>query len=628
MAGGATFVGWQLARRGVAGRATYSGQLAKCPPFFVDTMRLFRLILLLALLGWAGQASAQCSDYRLTRDSKDGLYGAVDRQTKQVVIPYRFTFALDFPGNYLLVTDKNQDKETRWGLAGAGGELVLPKKYRAIYAPECGLLAARDDQTTTLFDSQLKVLYQADVTRLFTARKNNRIITERQVEERLAEVKLVDFTTHRVYFQRLAQFIWPVFSLRLPTSTVRQPMPFYEVRYAGPNRTAGDLSSIIDVDGKIRFDSVHSLDISGNFTRMFRRGKVIIADSNLVVNQALSYRYEVVQPLTNPARWLMVMQNGKSGVLDLKGRFVIQPTQNGSFTYLGRKSFYFHSNEPGQPSQIVLADGRRISMADQSIVATTGLDSLQMSRPLVVRNTKTHKSGLMATDGHFILPQEYDALRYGTHGKLIFIKNGISSGYLNQQGEVLFSGSYFGLSSFLDGLAVVADRAYGRGYPGAMITSGIDQPSYATLYTFIDSTGKAFPGGYYEQVSAFRDGMARVMRNGQEFMIDRQGTRLSYGKYLLASHFRDDVALITTKKHDRFGLVHRSGKILAEPIYDRIATDNGHPAPYNTVIFYTNAYTTNVLPFILPRVEQGKVEATLINQKNYGEQKVMLSILP
>lgn len=591
-------------------------------------MRFFRLVLLLMLLGRAGQVSAQCTDFRLTRDYKAGLYGAVDRQTRQVVIPYQFNFALDFPGNYLLVTDNYQNAKTRWGLAGAGGELVLPKQYRAIYAPECGLLAARDDKTTTLFDSQLKVLYEADVTRLFTDRKNNRIITERTVEERLAEVKLVDFSTHQVYFQRLAQFIWPVFSLRAPASTVPKPLPFYEVRYAGPNRTASDLSSIIDVNGNIRFDSVSSLNIAGNFTRMFQRGKVIIADSNLVVNRALSYRFEVLQPLTNPARWLMVMQNGKSGVVDLKGRFIIQPTHNGSFTYLGHKSFYFHSNEPGQPSQIILADGRRISMASQEIVTTTGLDSLQMSRPLVVRNSETHKSGLMATDGHFIVPQEYDALRYGTHGKLIFIKKDISSGYLSQQGEVLFTGSYFGLSSFLDGLAVVADRAYGRGYPGAMITSGIDQPSYATLYTFIDSTGRAFPGGYYAQVSAFRDGMARVLRNGQEFMIDRQGTRLSYGKYLLASHFRDDVALITTKKHDRFGLVHRSGKILAEPIYDKIETDNIHPSPYNIVVFYTNAYSENVLPFLLPRVEQGKVEATLVNQKNDAKQKVMLSILP
>ncbi len=590
-------------------------------------MRFFRFVLLLALLGWTWQASAQCSDSRLTRDYKDGLYGAVDRQTGQLVIPHLFNFVLDFPGNYLLVTNKYQSAKTRWGLAGAGGELVLPKKYLAIYAPECGLLAARDDKTTTLFDSQRNVLYEADVTSIATDRKNNRLITERKLTERLAEVKLMDFTTHRVYFQRLATFIWQVFPLRAPGSTVRQPVPFYQVRYPGPNGTSGDLSCIIDANGKILFDSVSTLTISGNFTRMFQRGKAIIADSNLVVNQGLSYKYEVVQPLNDPARWFMVLQNGKSGVVDSKGRFVIQPAQKGSFTYLGRNSFYFNSNEPGQPDQLMFADGRRISLAGQSVVSTTNLDSLQMSRPLVVRSTKTHKSGLMAADGHFIVSQEYEALRYGTHGQLIFIKEGLS-GYLNQQGQVLFSGSYVGLSSFLDGLAVVAVRAYGRGNPGVMITSSIDQPSYATLYTFIDSTGKAFPGGYYAQVSAFRDGMARVLRNGQEFMIDRQGTRLSYGKYPLASHFRDDVALITTKKHDRFGLVHRSGKILAEPIYNRITADDGHPAPYNIVVFSDNAYNTSVIPFIFPRVEQGKVEATLINQKNHGEQKVMLSILP
>ncbi|RYG01749.1 MAG: hypothetical protein EOO07_33795 [Chitinophagaceae bacterium] len=92
-----------------------------------------------------------------------------------------------------------------------------------------------------------------------------------------------------------------------------------------------------------------------------------------------------------------------------------------------------------------------------------------------------------------------------------------------------------------------------------------------------------------------------------------------YGKHYLFSYFQNDVALITDKKFKKFGLVHISGKILAEPIYDEIKTESFYPYP-NNITFGVHAYGTNLKAFTVPKIEKGFVTAIIKDKKNYSEQ--------
>lgn len=101
-----------------------------------------------------------------------------------------------------------------------------------------------------------------------------------------------------------------------------------------------------------------------------------------------------------------------------------------------------------------------------------------------------------------------------------------------------------------------------------------------------------------------------------------------FGKYYLASHFNQDVALITDKKFKKFGLVHKSGKILAEPIYDKIETDTRYNYPYTSTVASANAYSQSLQPFTIPKIEKGKVKATIEDKKNYRHQDTLIEINP
>jgi hypothetical protein len=129
-------------------------------------------------------------------------------------------------------------------------------------------------------------------------------------------------------------------------------------------------------------------------------------------------------------------------------------------------------------------------------------------------------------------------------------------------------------------------------------------------------------------VNSFRDVLAQATWNCVPLMIDNQGKPIMYGKHFLFSHFNHYVTLIADKKFKKFGLVHRSGKILAEPIYDKIETDIPHHYPYISTVASQNAYWQNLRSFSVPKIEKGKVKATIEDKKNYSSKTTLLEIQP
>ncbi len=593
------------------------------------------IFLLLLTIGFSIQkVQAQCYQPMYLTVQVNGKYGGADQKTGKVVIPAIFNHAYPFRWPYLKVANKDEGQNTIWGLANDKGELVLPIRYNAIAALECSYFLVREGKILTLLDANFKPLYETDADWLTPYQQFNRVVEGRKLNDTLTEITLRDFNTKKVYYRKTALSMYPVQQRYGKGGSLHRNLPFLEVRVQNAKKTykassnttttADEQKQILDLTGKVLFDSLQFLDVYQNQTLMRRNNFFILADSTFKVNKALSYKYSGVQPLVYPAKWFMVSKGPQTGVADKTGKIVVPIAHDGQFSYLGGGAFLFRPRDGSHSTHLFFTDGRILDLGTYKV--DYGADTTFQTKPIIVRDERQQKSGLISYTGTVVQPVIYDALRYSTNGLVVFVK-GDSSGFIDQTGKVLFRTNFKGLSPFYEGYAAAAYYDGRPGFPCATVTSQIGKPSYATLYTFIDSTGKPFPYGGYEQVGAFRNGIAMVVVNCVTFMIDKKGESIKYGNHYLITHFKNDVALIIDKRFKKLGLVHISGKILAEPVYDKIETEIEYLYP-NTITFGINAYSSNLRPFTFVKLTDGKAEATIKDKKQYSEKKMLLEIKP
>jgi hypothetical protein len=118
------------------------------------------------------------------------------------------------------------------------------------------------------------------------------------------------------------------------------------------------------------------------------------------------------------------------------------------------------------------------------------------------------KWGFINKQGSFVIPPRYESVSYFSEG-LAYVKDGITSGYIDQSGVMKFAAKDGG--PFSEGFAVVGDRQIG--------------------FAFIDRTGEqAFPRSFQE-ADRFFHGLAHVKLSGDNFdgefaYIDGTGKRV------------------------------------------------------------------------------------------------------
>jgi len=118
---------------------------------------------------------------------------------------------------------------------------------------------------------------------------------------------------------------------------------------------------------------------------------------------------------------------------------------------------------------------------------------------------KDNKSGFIDKTGAIVIPLIYDHAGTFKEG-LAWVKNGDKFGFINQKGEIVIPIEFNSCGSrFSDGLIWInKDGKWG----------------------YMDKTGQTIIPFIYDDVVGFKDGKAAVKLNGENFFIDKKGTRI------------------------------------------------------------------------------------------------------
>lgn len=276
------------------------------------TFRRFFLIWFITLTFSVENVRAQCYQPMYLTVVVNGKYGGADQKTGEIKIPALFNYAYPFRWPYLKVAEKDEGPNTRWGLANEKGELVLPMKYTSITALECDHFVVKEGKALTLLDKNFKPIFQTNADWLSPYRQFNRVVEGRKLNDTLTEISLRDLTSGKILYQRTALSMYPVQQRYHKSGSQHRNLPFMEVRLQNAKKTykaasnttttADQHKEILDLNGKVLFDSLQWLDVFENIALMKRNNVAMVADSTFKVNKGLSYKYEFVQWLTYPPR--------------------------------------------------------------------------------------------------------------------------------------------------------------------------------------------------------------------------------------------------------------------------------------------------------------------------------------
>ncbi len=157
-------------------------------------------------------------------------------------------------------------------------------------------------------------------------------------------------------------------------------------------------------------------------------------------------------------------------------------------------------------------------------------------------------------------------------------------GYINIDNKLVISGKYEDAEDFSEGLASVSIDGEFRGYidvTGKQITpfkywlirpfcNGFARVSVkkngTSKYGYIDKNGKEITGLIYDDCSDFsKDGFAYVSKNGEKFIIDKQGKHTSPWKFGIpingnALNFAEGLAMVELS--GKWGYVNKELKIV------------------------------------------------------------------
>ena len=98
----------------------------------------------------------------------------------------------------------------------------------------------------------------------------------------------------------------------------------------------------------------------------------------------------------------------------------------------------------------------------------------------------------------------------------------------------------------------------------------------------IFQTGEVFAEAKYDDVEAFREGLARVEKYGKYGYINKKGEEVvKVGKYDYVRYFSEGLALVRIGDYEtgKYGFINKKGEEVVEPKYDDASSFSEGIAP-------------------------------------------------
>ena len=559
-----------------------------------------------------GQQPCGKGGLKVKMDS-NAAYAALDEQEK-VVIPYEKRPLVVLSQSLVKVSSTYTNE--KWGVLDRQNHQLLPLEYDYLEVAGCDYLQGRKGDESFLFNSKGQVVYHETGKFSFAAypRFNRFVIAhiEPGPNQRTDAIRILDLHTLKQVFAQNpgsgAELLTIDWNTTPPGEKRRGGgiLPFYKVWTSAPGSGGSkQLTRIIDLQGKVLFDNIDrwvSVDAGGVVYLHSDYKPVIITDTLMRPIPWLN-GYDEVRRNGPRSRYWQVSRDGKSGLLDGKGRVVLPLQYAGQFSYVGANS-YILSEYRGKTMfrSLITADRKLIDLADYYI--EDGIDTTLARKPILLKHQKTYKTGIFDPQRGFILPVRYDLLARTDKGLIFFQKD--SAGYMDSRGRVqMLTPGCQVLSAYSEGYAVcgkLVPNASRERFPSAQIIYSAEG-SAAVQYAYMNASGKLI-SGYFDWVGPFRGGYAQVIKNNETFMVDTKGQKVAFRPgEILVSYFEQGVAIVQQGQH--FGLVDKTGRLLLPVQFNSIETDRNQPG--GPLISKVNK-GNHMLAVAVPKFVKGTIE--------------------
>jgi len=164
-----------------------------------------------------------------------------------------------------------------------------------------------------------------------------------------------------------------------------------------------------------------------------------------------------------------------------------------------------------------------------------------------------------------ILTGKQKPARVGIFGSTGATQRDFRDGFIDRRGKMVIPARYIAAGSFTEGLAPVSNSKGARftDSEDEQFSSAVDDPEHADpnqRWGFIDTEGRLVIPMKFDQVSQFREGLARARQGRKWGFIDRTGTFVVPPVYEWVMSFGNGVAMVV--KDGMIFLVDKKGKVI------------------------------------------------------------------
>ncbi|HLG41566.1 MAG TPA: WG repeat-containing protein, partial [Chitinophagaceae bacterium] len=278
---------------------------------------------------------------------------------------------------------------------------------------------------------------------------------------------------------------------------------------------------------------------------------------------------------------------GRFGVIDTKGKFIIDPLYN-KITFLEKSSLFKVINDKNKTALFDWKGKKLFDFKFDDIDdASSGLHAI-----LNTDNAGKKYCTWIDRSGNEI-PVKLAAAEEFVDGIAPAQDMALAKwGYMNTKGEWVIRPQYWMAKPFNDGIALIANSQTNTRWM-YLNTKGdtlFSKPGYSTAesfkdglalidWKFVSKDGAPFLPQYnfcYE----FRGGLAQVRtiskgRTSEWYLIDKTGNILDKTLYNGGNFAYGSAGLILKQYGWKYGVIDRTGKTIIEPKYDRLSFRNG-----------------------------------------------------
>jgi hypothetical protein len=335
--------------------------------------------------------------------------------------------------------------------------------------------------------------------------------------------------------------------------------PFYKSLFVAQQQGKG--VGVVDINGKIiipfKYQNLeYTGDVKGTMSlySVVLDGKFGIIDEKDNILIPCNFESIKLNNIKNEEWLFFAKKNGKTGILNSKGGWIVQPQYDDivSGSYYSEDKFTASKNGKWG----VISINNEVLVDFKYDIKIDGFGYYEFTQV-----TKDGKVGLIDKAGKEVIIPQYDWMQgqFGTDGLMIVMINR-KYGMIDRQDNVVIPFEYESISSVQEDNIYIISKKKG----------------YSSVYGCVNAKGEVVIPIIYKEIDSFQNGVAKVRDYlGKMGYINTKGELIMEPLYDNITISVNGARIVENK--NKFGLISKDGKTLI-------------PVQYKGMIFFSNGY--------------------------------------